>query len=92
MYTLTLSKAERKAIDWVGDRYGHGNNLYGALCDAEWLPAEVESWDHDGDITFKMNESTAWVINEIGEECEFRWDCFAPALAAKLTDFCMAIV
>ncbi len=27
MYSLTLTREDRKAIDWIGDRYAHGSDL-----------------------------------------------------------------
>lgn len=101
MYTLTLTHDERKAIDWVGYRYGHGNNLKDLLFEDSILIVNedidkdqlFEEWHHrDGDITFHIPENLAWAINNIGEECEFRWDCFAEDLAAKMNNFCGEIV
>jgi hypothetical protein len=92
MYQLILTAGERKAIDWIGNRYGHGTDLYKLLwskCNS--APADAD-WDSKDDITFAIPENVAWQIGELGEECEYRWDCFAPELAKKLTDLCMAIV
>ncbi len=92
MYHLTLTHEERKAIDWVGYRYGHGDNLYSLLwAQSEQTPNDVD-WDSPQDITFAIPEHVAWEIQEIAEECEYRWDCFADSLASKLTDFCGQIV
>jgi hypothetical protein len=33
-----------------------------------------------------------WQVNEVAEEKGYSWTCFAPALAAKLNDFCWSIV
>jgi hypothetical protein len=92
MYHLKLTATERKAIDWIGDRYAHGHDLYKVL----WVQAkptpEDADWDSPCDITFVISESVAWQIHEIAEECEYRWDCFAPSLATKLTRFCEQIV
>lgn len=88
-YTLTLTPAERRAISWIGNRYGHGDRL------AELLTTECESpdeFDADTDVTFEVPEHVAWEIREIGEECEYRWDCLGSDLAAKLTGFCDRIV
>lgn len=95
MYTLTLTYAERKAIDWVGYRYEHGDNLRDLLEEAESKvnsDYDCDKWEEPIDITFHIPENLAWAINEIGEECEFRWDCFAEELAEKLNDFCNQIV
>jgi hypothetical protein len=34
----------------------------------------------------------AWEINELAEEEGYSWAFFAPALSAKLNDFCRGIV
>ena len=92
MYHLTLTADERKALDWVGDRYAHGHDLYKLL----WVHCEPEGneedWDSPNPINFEVSEDVAWQIAAIGEECEYRWDCFAPQLAEKLTAFCVSIV
>ena len=92
MYTLTLTSDERKAVDWIGNRYGHGNDLYKALVKGDWQENDEWGWYGEGDITFTLPEYLAWQIRDIGEECEYRWDCFAEPLAAKLTEFCEKIV
>lgn len=89
MYTLTLTHDERAAIDWIGDRYAHGYDLYRLLSDT--LP-EAAEWDSPEDITVQMKESTAWELLEIADECNYRWDCCSRDLAAKLTEFCMKVV
>lgn len=92
MYTLTLTQSDRQAIDWVGNRYGHGNDLFKLLmynCDS--FPIEQE-WHENGNMSFAVPEHVAWHIREIGEECEYRWDCFATSLANKMTEFCNKIV
>ena len=92
MYHLTLTHDERKAIDFAGYRYGHGDDLYKVLwTDCKANPEDAD-WDADCDITFDIPEHAAWKIHEIGEECELRWDLFADELATKLTDFVMRIV
>ena len=93
MYQLTLTIAERRAIDWVGNRYAHGTDLYKLLwasgCEA--FPNDAD-WDNTSDITFYVPEHVAWQINEIGEECNYLWDCFAASLGAKLCEFCCKVV
>lgn len=88
-YQLTLTRDERKAIDWIGNRYGHGDDLFHALvvCDNTG-----GNWDDPIDITYTIPESVAWTIQDIGEECDYQWDCFAPELASKLDQFCQKIV
>jgi hypothetical protein len=89
MYSLTLSRSERQAIDWVGYRYGHGDDLFRLLASLEWGEQE---WDQLEPMTFNVDEPTAWAIAEIREECEGRWDCFASPLVEKMEEFCGRIV
>ena len=86
MYTLTLTADERRAFDWVGDRYNSGK-VADLLLDC--IPEDRE-WGDDGDITFTIPEHVAWEINELAEEEDYSWACFAPALAGKLNDLCGA--
>lgn len=86
MYRLTLTGQERRAINWIGNRYAHGDKLAHLLwieCeypnDADWLGAD--------DITFTISEYCAYEIKEIGYDCNHRWDYFAPALRDKMNDF-----
>lgn len=61
-YRLTLTADERKAIDWIGDRYDHGNTLSRLLLDeCELSPADAE-WADRGPITFALPEHVAWAI------------------------------
>ncbi len=53
---------------------------------------EDREWGDDGDITFQIPEHVAWEINELAEEEDYSWACFASELKGKLNDFCMAIV
>lgn len=100
-YQLTLTSNERRAIDWVGHRYAHGDELGDVLTDA--VQVGGEEWDSPADITFHLEEHQGWAIREIGmanyndeegenPKGEFRWDCFAPALVRKLTILCDNIV
>lgn len=95
MYKLTLTPAERSAIDWIGNRYAHGNDLYSLLlgCECPQFSEDDDfDWDCGEDIEFHVPEFIAWSIGEMGRENDYLWDCFADELAKKLTDFCMAIV
>ena len=49
MYSLTLTADERRAFDWVGDRYNSGK-VADLLIDC--IPEDRE-WGDDGDITFR---------------------------------------
>ncbi len=92
-YHLTLTHAERRAIDWVGHRYSHGDNLYSLVWgqNTSALPDDAD-WDDERDITFNLPEHVAWQINDIGEEDNFLWTCFARELSGKLNTFCDRIV
>lgn len=89
-YLLTLSAGERKAIDWVGDRYRHGDELYSLL----WTECQSEDnsqdWDDPDAITFVVPEPAAWVISEIVEEDGLA--CFGDDLRSKLYEFVGKIV
>lgn len=61
MYTLTLTKGEREAIDWVGDCYSNGIDLF-LLLD---VPENGPEWDEPGDITFQVPEHVASVLTAI---------------------------
>lgn len=97
-YQLILTASERQAIDWVGHRYSHGNKLYKLLwlkSDANFVGLSLElndGWCDLCPIMFTIPEHIAWQIKKIGKECEFRWDCFADELKAKLNHFCDSIV
>lgn len=89
MYTLTLTRDERKAIEWIGNRYRHGTELYECL----WLGSddglEDGDWDSDKDVTFRVPEAMAWEICEIIEE---GLTCFGPELRTKLHSFAEKVV
>ncbi len=90
MYTLTLTADERRAINWVGYRYSHGDDLHKLLNKCRQRP-DVD-WDERCDITFEIPEHIAWEIGQMGDEGNYQWDCFAENLADKLTEFCMKLV
>jgi hypothetical protein len=88
MYDLTLTADERRAFDWVGNRYNSGK-VADLLVDC--IPEDRE-WSDDGDITFLIPEHVAWEINQLAEDDDHSWACFASALAAKFNGFCWSIV
>jgi hypothetical protein len=95
MYELTLTLSERKAIDWVGNRYSNGADLFSALQDCSSSSAHGEdedAWDTDGDITFHVPEHVAWKITENAANEDGYWPCFSPELAEKMQRFVDAIV
>ena len=94
MYNLLLTTDERSAIDWIGYRYDHGDNLKGLLTECEMIADEVESedieWSGDYDIEFTVPEHVAWAINEIIDNGNF--ECFSIELVRKLLDFANSVV
>lgn len=90
MYKLTLTAGERQAIDLVGDRYAHGDELYSLLCDADW--GSCRDWAENVDITFNIPEGIAWGIVDVAEAGDYQWALFSNDLARKMTDFCDKII
>lgn len=89
MYTLILTKSERDAFDWVGDRYFTGEETKKLLLDC--LPEGVE-WDSDKEITFNIPEHIAWEIENLAERENYSFPCFAKGLFDKMYTFCLNIV
>jgi len=89
VYMLTLPGPERRAFDWLGDRYGTGAPIAAILRGC--LPDDAE-WTQPGDITFPVPEHDAWAIAELAREEGDMWPCFAPRLAAKMSHFTSSIV
>ena len=81
-----MSKHERNAIDWIGNRYWNGDDFFKLLMDSE----QSADWDFDGDVTFKIPEHVAWQINEFSLAEGF--PCFSAVFANKLLEFCDKIV
>jgi len=92
MYNLTLTHDERRAIDWIGDRYCHGDELFKLLWGNCRHRPDNADWDSRETINFLVPEHIAWQIGQMGDECNYLWDCFAPELSEKLTEFCLNIV
>lgn len=98
-YTLTLSKQDRSAIDFVGDRYSNGTDLYKALQGngVSQSPDDAD-WDDPRDITYSLPEHVAWGIRERAEEEDGGGEgkpvfpLFASSLVSKLTALCDSIV
>lgn len=92
MYTLTLTHEERKAIDWIGNRYSNGDDLYRMIWGrSEQSPNDVD-WDSPCDITFKIPENIAWNIRDNAKSEDGYWPCFAKELADKMQTFIDNIV
>ena len=88
-YTLTLSWPERRAFDWLGDRYGTGEPI--AVTLRGCLPDDAE-WTQPGDITFLIPEHEAWLLAARAWAEDSPWPGFAPALASKMTAFTSSLV
>ena len=89
MYTLTLSKEERAAIDWVGGRDWNGHDLYLWLWGCEQTPDDAD-WDDPRPILFLVPEHKAWLITDKIESEGVPH--FAPELEAKLREFADSVV
>lgn len=90
MYTLTLTAGERKAIDFVGFRYEHGEDLRWMLDSLIASDAIAHLWDEDMDISFEFEEHEAWDFKNTFENCQ--WDLFAPSLVQKMLNFMDEII
>ena len=90
-YTLTLTREERRAMDWIGNRYPHGYDLSEAIMAAEvWRGGDEWGWFGDETITFYLSESEAWHVADIIGSSQF--ECFSDELRDKLIDWVAAIV
>lgn len=87
MYCLTLTVEDMQAINWIGARYEHGDELYHFLTGCEWEPDDVD-WG-ERDITFLLPEHKAWELAEKYRDCEF---ACTPDLGAKILEFIATIV
>jgi hypothetical protein len=87
-YSLLLTASERKATDWIGGSYSHGNQLFTVLNGYEVY--QNNEWDSEEDIEFKIPENVAWQISEIIEEDNLA--CFSDELREKFCSFQQKIV
>lgn len=100
MYTLTLTHDERKAIDWIGHRYAHGDYLRRMLDDSSVVRYNVPFniteedifWDIEHEITFNIPEHIAWEIRDIVYSNGCSLECFSDELKAKLIHFSEQII
>lgn len=88
MHELTLTLGERHAMDWIGGRYAHGNQLSMLLwCDEGSQIVnpddQIESWDDDCDITFRLTPEAVRKAEALCREDDMA--CFADELRGKLT-------
>ncbi len=103
MYKLTLTLAEKKAIDWVGDRDWNGTALKNCLWSegVEWhyvgkLNGTEDDWDfiwqHMSENTFHIPEHIGWhILSEYIESGE-TIPHFVPELKAKIQTLLDSIV
>lgn len=98
MYKLTLTHSERKAIDWVGNRYLNGDDLYRLLWESECtthvdgMDDDELEWSGSYSITFLIPESIAWGIQANAQLEDGYWPCFSDELAEKMQRFVDSIV
>jgi hypothetical protein len=99
VYALTLTREERKAFDWVGDRYSTGTEFKRHLvvdchqyrnCNEEYC--DCKEWDKEGDLTFYVPQPVAWELQELAEEDNFTFPCFSDGLRTKLNEFLSKVV
>lgn len=92
MYTLTLTRAERQAIDHIGMRYWNGNSLYRILwVGSDAVPNHVD-WDNECDITFHIPQTAAWDIRENWEFEGRTIPLFGEVLKGKVLSLIQSIV
>ena len=87
MYELTLTKSEIAAFQFVGNRYGNGDDMLDLIVGDTDID-EIEG----NEITFKIPEHKAWGIADLAEQDNFCWPCFSPKLSSKMDLFCSSIV
>lgn len=92
MYFMTLTKSDRQAIDWIGDRYSHGSDLKKILESEEVKATPDQPWDSDLAITYHLPEYKAWELQEIVEEGNLDCINLASNLAQQLTQLILSIV
>ena len=97
-YELILTRGERRAIDWVGYRYFHGDDLYNLLAKSPVTHSAVNAeeedfwWQGDYDIKFEIPEHIAWEIKDGIEDEDCELSCFSEPLKEKLLRFIESII
>jgi hypothetical protein len=96
-YTLTLTLDERRALDWIGGRYRHGDELINILCESVWsrkpnpiIHDDDLDWEGNHDITFSIPERLAWTIPDIVHQDGLA--CLSDELVKKIVDLMERIV
>lgn len=93
MYTLTLTREERKTFDWVGHRYTNGNEMASLLSSCLFKPESGDDYWHGiSTVTFQVPEHIAWEIRSLSETENNLWPSFGPELKAKMQAFVEGIV
>lgn len=96
MYELTLNASERNAIDWIGNRYSHGDELKDILTDCKMTSDECNAddieWCGDYDITFHIPEHAMWTINDEIINGPDNLACFGNGLIDKLLQLSNQVV
>ena len=103
MFCLMLTREERDAIEWIGYRYSHGDDLFDALQNASgcilvddmesaWKAANKDEaeWDGTYDIDYWMSQATALEVKAIIDGSLL--DCFATEFCTKLREFSKQVV
>jgi len=86
LYTLTLTREERKAIQWIGHRYFHGTELRDLIENLN-----TESWYSEETLTYIIPENTAWLIVDGLESEDVFGTCLSADFRQKLKDFCEGV-
>lgn len=101
-YTLTLTRSERRAFDWIGNRYSNGDDMRAILI--QCYATEIDWHDGEEDITFTITEPDAWALADLlaweladpayidAVDGAAPWTCFAPELAGKMQKFVDGII
>lgn len=85
VFPLTLNKDDRAAIDWIGHRYSHGDELAEFLCDCLPQGHSYEDFnfsDIEGDVQFDIPESEMEEYERLITEDSMA--CFSDELKHKL--------
>ena len=88
-YTLTLTVGDRKAFEFVGDRYGNGIDMINILINGL---SNGEEWDDPRTLTFYLMEHEAWQIQSLAEEDDYLFPLFSGNLKEKMWNFIDQIV
>jgi hypothetical protein len=90
MYRLTLTRDDRSAMDWIGQRYSHGNALWSKLELSEGVEISGSEWDQEGDRCYVIPEGVAWDVAELMRQDDMT--CIGGALTVTFTKFINAII